>query len=269
MGCQICINKSEIQIEKNPIFDDNKFKTSNNLNYLVLKEETYITKELKLNDKKPTTDSAISSNQIIQTSNILKSEETNYLEIMREEMFNEINLIRKNPQIIEQKIDKYLPFLTTLPKNSYIQIDKNNKIKLNTGKNAFESCKLIISNKKPIHPLQLKKELTFPFPKSNNNSNQFNENFISENYISKTLQILKQNLIEKHIELVNFHYDIMNSNIELSVLLQIIDDTNYMFHRRNNIFSKSSKYIGINIEKISNGLFCYYLMFGKDMKNNN
>ena len=39
---------------------------------------------------------AISSNQIIQTSNILKSEETNYLEIMREGMFNEINLIRKN-----------------------------------------------------------------------------------------------------------------------------------------------------------------------------
>ncbi len=267
MGCQICLNRSEIQIKKIPLFDENKFKSSNNLDYLILKEDTYITKELKLNDKKPTTDSAISSNQIIQTSNILKSEET-LLEIMREEMLNEINLIRKNPQIIEQKIDKYLPFLTTLPKNSYIQIDKNNKIKLNTGKNAFESCKLIISNKKPIHPLQLKKELTFPFPKSNNNSNQFNENFISENYISKTLQILKQNLIEKHIELVNFHYDIMNSNIELSVLLQIIDDTNYMLHRRNNIFSKSSQYIGINIDKIGNGLYCYYLVFGKDMKNN-
>ena len=33
------------------------------------------------------------------------------------------NLIRKNPQIIEQKINKYLPFITTLPKNSYIQIE--------------------------------------------------------------------------------------------------------------------------------------------------
>ena len=266
MGCQICTNKSEIEIKKIPIYDENKYKSSNNLNYLLLKEEVYISKELKLNEKKQTSDSAISSNQIIQTSNILKSEETNYLEIMREGMFNEINLIRKNPQIIEQKIDKYLPFLTTLPKNSYIQIDKNNRIKLNSGKKAFESFKLLIQNKKSFHPLQLKNELTFPFPDSIKNSNKFKENFISENYISKTLNNLKKKLVEKHIEIVNFHYDIMNSNIELSVLLQIIDDTNYMFHRRNNILSKSSKYIGINIEKMSNGLYCYYLVFGKDMK---
>jgi hypothetical protein len=258
MGCEVCSNKSEFYVENIQI--NNILKSKRNLNYL-------LENEIDFNEKKYSIESNVSSNIGNSTSN--NNEKLSYLENMREEMFNEINLIRKNPQIIEQKIDKYLPFLTTLPKNSYIQIDKNNKIKLNTGKNAFESCKLLFSNKKSVQPLQLKKELTFPFPKSNNNSNVFNENFISENYISKTLKILKNNLLEKNIELVNFHYDIMNCNIELSVLLQIIDDTNYMFHRRNNIFSKSSKYIGINIEKISNGLFCYYLMFGKDMKNNN
>ena len=57
---------------------------------------------------------------------------------------------------------------------------------------------------------------------------------------------------------------LMNSNIELTTLLQIVDDTNSMNQRRNNIFSKSSKYIGINVGKMSNGLYCFYLLFGKD-----
>ena len=56
----------------------------------------------------------------------------------------------------------------------------------------------------------------------------------------------------------------MNSNIELSTLLQVVDDTNFMNQRRNNIFSKSSKYIGINVGKMNNGLYCFYLLFGKD-----
>ena len=56
----------------------------------------------------------------------------------------------------------------------------------------------------------------------------------------------------------------MNSNTELSIILQIFYDTNSIFQRRNNIFNKSSQYIGINIGKIDNGLYCYYLLFGKD-----
>jgi hypothetical protein len=37
-----------------------------------------------------------------------------------------------------------------------------------------------------------------------------------------------------------------------------------MFQRRKNIFNKNNKYIGLNIGKIEGGLFCYYLLFGKD-----
>ena len=57
----------------------------------------------------------------------------------------------------------------------------------------------------------------------------------------------------------------MNSNIELSVLLQIIDDTNSQFQRRKNIFMKDGKYIGINIGKVNESLYCYFLVFGKDI----
>ncbi len=57
----------------------------------------------------------------------------------------------------------------------------------------------------------------------------------------------------------------MNSNIELSVLLQIIDDTNSQFQRRKNIFLKDAKYIGINVGRINESLFCYFLIFAKDL----
>ena len=257
MGCQVCSNKSEIKLYNLPLYENN---STRNLNYLFLLNQ-------KSNDKKPTSDSRISSNQIISTFNILKTEDINYLETMRESMFKEINLIRLNPQIIEKKINKYYPFITTKQKDSFIQVDKNNRIKLNKGYNAFESCKNIISKKRPLTPLNLRNELTFPFPELSNKyliDSQYNE-YIKESYLTTTLQSLKEHLFEKNIEIVNFHYDIMNSNTELSVILQIVDDTNSLLQRRNNIFNKSSQYIGINIGKIDNGLYCYYLLFGKDI----
>ena len=114
--------------------------------------------------------------------------------------------------------------------------------------------------------LILRDELTFPFP--TNSDYEFidcqNLDFIQEHYLTITLKQIKNKLYEKNIELINFHYDIMNSNIELSVLLQIVDDTNSMFQRRNNLLNRLTKYIGINIGKMSNGLYCYYLLFGKD-----
>ena len=262
MGCQVCSNNSEIKIEKNG-FHDNILKSTKNLNYILYKDEISFQKELKVNEKKTTTYSSLSTHPM-SSSNIIKI--TNYLENMRESMFNEINLIRTNPKIIEEKITKYYPFILTLNKEFFLQVDKNNKIKLNKGYDAFESCKNSISKKKPLQPLILRNDLTFPFPDNLNENlieNPINE-CIKENYLTKTLNNIKLKLLEKNIELVNFHYDIMNSNIELSVLLQIVDDTNFLCHRRKNLLSKSSKYIGINIEKIENGLYCYYLLFGRD-----
>jgi hypothetical protein len=252
MGCEVCSNKSVFYIEKIPI-NNITLQSKRNLNYL-------LTNEINFNEKKYSIESNVSSNHGFSTSN--NNEKFSYLENMREEMFNEINLIRSNPEIIIEKINKYLPFIITIDKESFIQVDKNNKIKLNKGKITFEQCKSYISKKKPLQPLILKKELTFPFPEDFEEN--MNDDFIKKNYLTSTLKQIKNNLSEKNLDLVNFHYDIMNSNIELTTLLQIVDDTNSMNQRRNNIFSKSSKYIGINVGKMSNGLYCFYLLFGKD-----
>ena len=251
MGCEVCSNKSEFYVENIQI--NNILKSKRNLNYL-------LENEIDFNEKKYSIESNVSSNIGNSTSN--NNEKLSYLENMREEMFNEINLIRTNPEIIIEKINKYLPFIISIDKEYFIQVDKNNKIKLKKGKITFEECKSYVSKKKSLQPLILKKELTFPFP-GNFNEN-INDDFIKQNYLTSTLNQIKSNLNEKNIDLVNFHYDIMNSNIELSTLLQVVDDTNFMNQRRNNIFSKSSKYIGINVGKMNNGLYCFYLLFGKD-----
>ena len=251
MGCEVCSNKSEFYVENIQI--NNILKSKRNLNYL-------LENEIDFNEKKYSIESNVSSNIGNSTSN--NNEKLSYLENMREEMFNEINLIRNNPEIIIEKINKYLPFIISIDKEFFIQVDKNNKIKLKKGKITFEECKSYVSKKKSLQPLILKKELTFPFP-GNFNEN-INDDFIKQNYLTSTLNQIKSNLNEKNLDLVNFHYDIMNSNIELSTLLQVVDDTNFMNQRRNNIFSKSSKYIGINVGKMNNGLYCFYLLFGKD-----
>jgi hypothetical protein len=251
MGCEVCSNKSEFYVENIQI--NNILKSKRNLNYL-------LENEIDFNEKKYSIESNVSSNIGNSTSN--NNEKLSYLENMREEMFNEINLIRNNPEIVIEKINKYLPFIISIDKEFFIQVDKNNKIKLKKGKITFEECKSYVSKKKSLQPLILKKEFTFPFP-GNFNEN-INDDFIKQNYLTSTLNQIKSNLNEKNLDLVNFHYDIMNSNIELSTLLQVVDDTNFMNQRRNNIFSKSSKYIGINVGKMNNGLYCFYLLFGKD-----
>ena len=105
--------------------------------------------------------------------------------------------------------------------------------------------------------------MTFPFPEIKNQISI--EECTNQFYLNKTLKTINENLEKNYnITIINFHYDIMTSNTELSVVLQIVDDTNSNFHRRNNIFRKEGKYIGINVAKISEELFCYYLLFGKD-----
>ena len=258
MGCHACSNKIDYTFDNS--FNENKLLSKRNLNFLIHNNNK---NDIKLNpfDSKGSTNQTTTNN--IQNNNI---ENLNYLITMRESMFMEINSIRKNPLIIIEKIDKYSPFIKSLSKDCFIQVDKNNKIKLNKGKELFESFKNIIIKKKPMPELILRDELTFPFP--TNSDYEFidcqNLDFIQEHYLTITLKQIKNKLYEKNIELINFHYDIMNSNIELSVLLQIVDDTNSMFQRRNNLLNRLTKYIGINIGKMSNGLYCYYLLFGKD-----
>ena len=267
MGCKPCTEKNIINYDKESINEKNELSNKINLNYIALKTDEYIqnfSNKKSFKEKNLSNFSSDCTNHIRGNIYNLNYEFSNKLEELRIQMIIEINNIRNNPQSLIPKIEKYKSKISNYGNQIFIIIDRENKLKLSKGKIIFESCKSYLEKKKSVSSLYLKNELTFPFPENGENSEMKLEDCISEKYLTPTLIKIKNNILKYNIEINNFHYDIMNSNIELSVLLQIVDDTNSMFQRRKNIFNKNHKYIGLNIGKIEGGLFCYYLLFGKD-----
>ena len=267
MGCKPCTEKNIINYDKESINEKNELSNKINLNYIALKTDEYIqnfSNKKSFKEKNLSNFSSDCTNHIRGNIYNLNYEFSNKLEELRIQMIIEINNIRNNPQSLIPKIEKYKSKISNCGNQIFIIIDRENKLKLSKGKIIFESCKSYLEKKKSVSSLYLKNELTFPFPENGENSEMKLEDCISEKYLTPTLIKIKNNILKYNIEINDFHYDIMNSNIELSVLLQIVDDTNSMFQRRKNIFNKNHKYIGLNIGKIEGGLFCYYLLFGKD-----
>ncbi len=267
MGCKPCTEKNIINYDKESIDEKNELSNKINLNYIALKTDEYIqnfSNKKSFKEKNLSNFSSDCTNHIRGNIYNLNYEFSNKLEELRIQMIIEINNIRNNPQSLIPKIEKYKSKISNYGNQIFIIIDSENKLKLSKGKIIFESCKSYLEKKKSVCSLYLKNELTFPFPENGENSEMKLEDCISEKYLTPTLIKIKNNILKYNIEINNFHYDIMNANIELSVLLQIVDDTNSMFQRRKNIFNKNNKYIGLNIGKIEGGLFCYYLLFGKD-----
>ena len=267
MGCKPCTEKNIINYDKESINEKNELSNKINLNYIALKTDEYIqnfSNKKSFKEKNLSNFSSDCTNHIRGNIYNLNYEFSNKLEELRIQMIIEINNIRNNPQSLIPKIEKYKSKISNCGNQIFIIIDRENKLKLSKGKIIFESCKSYLEKKKSVSSLYLKNELTFPFPENGENSEMKLEDCISEKYLTPTLIKIKNNILKYNIEINDFHYDIMNSNIELSVLLQIVDDTNSMFQRRKNIFNKNHKYIGLNVGKIEGGLFCYYLLFGKD-----
>ena len=270
--CQCCSRKGEVnlnEMEKNEneqiisnsinkkgTIQNNNYYTNINLNYISSQQKNDISNLLQNNYKVAYSKNNIRNQpfDIISSSNsfnnkenkllssknqninnINHSEKSSLLESLRNLMLKEINNSRKNPLSVIPKIEKYFQYIDVSNKNEYfIRVDEKNKIRLYKGKNLFIQCQNFLKKLSYLSSFILLKKINEEMEKNNN------------------------------IKILNFHYDIMTSNTELSVVLQIVDDTNSLFQRRNNIFRKDGKYIGINVGKISDDLFCYYLLFGKD-----
>ncbi len=180
------------------------------------------------------------------------------------DMLREINLIRKNPTIYVNKIKDFMKYIITDKETDrkYILVNKHTKIKLMKGEEAFLEClnfidefdKKLKLNNKSLSELELKEELKFPFP------NDDPEKCINKDYIKENLLLLKKNL-EKNFKIKGFHYDLSTNDPEISTILQLVDDNNSRGKRRNMLLDENIKYIGINIGKLKDNLFCIYLMF--------
>jgi hypothetical protein len=102
--------------------------------------------------------------------------------------------------------------------------------------------------------MEIKDELKIPFPKDNIDL------CLDKNYISKSIDTIRENVKNK-FEIYDFQYDI-SPNPVISTIIQVVDDTNSNYQRRNNIMSDVIKYVGISFGEVKKGIYCFYLLFG-------
>lgn len=171
-------------------------------------------------------------------------------------MINEINNVREKPQEYSSKIENLIPLIKTNSYNNkiFLVYDDDIKIELKQGEKAFKECINYLNNiRVPLGPIKLVEELSIPFPYDNTKL------CLDRNYIGNCIDEIKRRTNNKY-EIFDFQYDI-SPNPVLSTSIQIIDDTNSDYQRRNNILSENVKYIGISYGEIKKGIYCFYLLF--------
>jgi hypothetical protein len=172
-----------------------------------------------------------------------------------DQMLSEINEARANPLKYAEKIKLMIKNISDEDGNHYFSVDVHTKLILSRGREAFEECIEILKNQKPLPPLEFNKELKLPFPKDRPD-------------VSTSREYITHALLEKSRELkgrysINwFHYDNNVCDAEISCMMQIVDDNNSNGERRKHILDDTVRYVGINIGKVKNSIYCIYLVFG-------
>ena len=172
-------------------------------------------------------------------------------------MLKEINLARTDPLSYAKTIEKLKEKIVTVDNNTYLNVGIS--LKLSKGAERFDNCVnylKALSKKKKLEPLRMNEQLKVPFPI------QTPLLCIDKDYI-KNIILFKIEELQGKIRYIDFHYDICLSNPELSTMMQIIDDTNSNFQRRNNIFNPKARTVGITEGIIRQDMSCYYLMFAE------
>lgn len=173
-------------------------------------------------------------------------------------MLNEINEARSNPIGYIDKVIKVKKRIKTREDHQfYLDIgDSTIQIKLIQGIKAFDNCIEYLNKVHPQAPLKMKEDLKVPFPLQT-------PNICTDKDYLKNILIFKTTELQSSMKIIDFHYDICGPNPELSVILQIVDDTNANCQRRENIFNYKAKYVGITHGIINSELSCFYLMFSE------
>ena len=176
-------------------------------------------------------------------------------------MLREINKARTNPLSYIDKIEQLKKCIVTKNNHSFLLFNNKNNININLhkGVQSFNNCITYLrtlSTKPKLSPLVMKEELKVPFPINSP------ELCVNKDYIRNVI-VFKTEENRDKFSIIDFHYDICYDNIELSVILQIIDDTNSNYQRRKNIFNPKARYIGITEGNLWDYMKCYYLLFAE------
>lgn len=177
-------------------------------------------------------------------------------------MLNEINNARQNPQDFIPKIIGLKEKIISKNGKSFIQLINSNNEKVNillaSGPKSIDGCINFLKNQseKKLSKLVINENLKLSFPLRDKAL------CTDKGFLHNILTFKMQEKLD--MKITNFHYDICLSNDpSVSVLLQILDDTNDNYQRRKNIFNPHTKYIGITYGEIDDNKTCYYLLFAQ------
>lgn len=263
MGCQ-CIQNVKKEEKDNENNFVNDFQNGTNINENI---SSNIIKIRNINQKFDSFSNQATKSSYSKNNNIidLKHSFNNNQNLLIFQILEQINIIRTNPLSYIDIINKYKENIIEKNNKYYLKSNKylNTLILLEKGESEFNECIKLLYLQESLEPIELNHKLKLDVNIPLNNENLSIDYYTSLEFIEKIINN-KIKLLEDNFEIIGFHYDKSLNDPELSVVLQLIDDTGNEKSRRKNILNKKVKYVGISALNLKENIYCYYLLFACD-----
>lgn len=167
-----------------------------------------------------------------------------------------MNNLRQNPAFFADKVIGAISYIKQQEGKMIFELSNGSKVALNKGEEAFRECAEKLRNNIPyLHPFILKEDLAIPIPEET-------ADWKKNEVIASSLNKLKEANMDKYSDFT-FNLDLGINDPELSLILQVVDDSNFKGRRAANLLSKELKYIGISSAAKGKKSFCVYVVFAK------
>jgi len=170
-----------------------------------------------------------------------------------EELLAAINRVRANPAEFQNNILDNIQNIKS-EEGKLIFDAHGTKVAVVGGEEAFKAAANKLPNYQSCGSLQFREDLVINVPEDH-------KDWKNNTLITQLLSNKKKEVAGKYAECA-FNMDMGVSDPELSVLLQIVDDSPFKGKRRENILNPEHKYVGIHYIKQKHK-FCCYLVFAK------
>lgn len=218
-----------------------------------------VSPDLSTIDNKKRNDTTLSS---MPSSSIFTRNHTFTTGFPTTEMLREINNAREHPLLFVDKLNDFKKKIQEKNGQFFLnfkdKFGKTKYFKIKNGFKAVDNCieflEKLSKENKTLNKLIMKEELKLPMPVGKTTK------CVDKEYIRGILNFKTIDLDKKY-SIIDFHYDLCIPDPNISVLMQIIDDTNDNYQRRKNIFNPNAKFIGISEGEFNSSLQCYYLLF--------
>jgi hypothetical protein len=171
-----------------------------------------------------------------------------------EDLLHAINNVRADPSAYASRIEEAILRIRT-EEGKLIFEAEGTKIALVKGEEAFKAAANKIRGLPPSGPLEFRDDLAIPVPEDS-------KDWKKQEVIAAALGKRKSDNENKYTDYL-FNMDLGVSDPEVSLLLQIVDDSPFKGKRCDNILNRDYKFIGISHQKQGKSKFCCYITIAR------